>query len=719
MKDLQTDDPTMAKKESIIAGQELTSEEAEVIQNAVVKSRLEENKDALPLSVIEKDPLDKSASISTKSNINLSGTYVGHSTSFNLYLRIDIDGFRPLNKVSGDFYQTDGNTEIYFGSFVVDTITITNDFSTVTIEGVGRFTWNAEGTMIHIVIPRAFRFEQQRAIKLQFFTENNRTGSSYVCFFRSKYFRSIQYEQDWESNVNVFDTYYTGSLPSGGANRNLSVASAFEEAGIELQMSTKTNEIDNFESGIDKKWDNRELHHAMKTHFSQWAEDPQWKVWLFACNEHVKGRHLLGIMFDDKQGKHRQGCATFSAAIIGSSSEQKRWQLFASVHELGHCFNILHSWEKSLARPSSPDRADSLSWMNYPMSFLKGSSEFWNKFDFSFDIIELTHLRHAFRNDIIMGGNNYSIGAALTSKPQSLFVDAIQDNSDLLLILKPTKENFMLGEPVVIEVKLSTNETKGKKVNTYLHPDYGFVELAIRKPSGLIVEYKPIIEHCMMPNIDEIDSEHAVYDSAYIGYSRHGFLFNEIGTYEIRASYRALDGSYIVSNILPIIVYSPESKSDKNVSELLMGDDQGMLFKLMGSPSHFLKEGNDAFDQILLKYKNHPLSVYVEFVKGIEKGQVFKTITKDNKVVVVRAPNRNESIHLLSEVVQRCEKGRGLDNITLNMVMTFLANQEKVLGKMKAARNTLDQMIEYFNKRLKNKAVLEYIENQAKQILET
>jgi hypothetical protein len=57
--------------------------------------------------------------------------------------------------------------------------------------------------------------------------------------------------------------------------------------------------------------------------------------------------------------------------------------------------------------------------MNYPPRYLPagggpgGPAAFWDAFPFQFDDLELAHLRHAFRNDIIMGGNPFGTGAAL------------------------------------------------------------------------------------------------------------------------------------------------------------------------------------------------------------------------------------------------------------------------------------------------------------------
>src|SRR5690606_22784138 len=115
------------------------------------------------------------------------------------------------------------------------------------------------------------------------------------------------------------------------------------------------------------------------------------------------------------------------------------------VHELGHCFNLFHSFHKTYMNPPQPNRPDSLSWMNYPYNYTGGSggeAAFWSAFPFQFDALELAHLRHGFRNNVIMGGANFGIGAAL-EEPGEWQNEPVVDNSGLKLTLRAPK-SFML-----------------------------------------------------------------------------------------------------------------------------------------------------------------------------------------------------------------------------------------------------------------------------------
>jgi hypothetical protein len=42
----------------------------------------------------------------------------------------------------------------------------------------------------------------------------------------------------------------------------------------------------------------------------------------------------------------------------------------------------------------------------------RGAAAFWAAFPFQFDDLELAHLRHGFRNAVIMGGNPFGTGGS-------------------------------------------------------------------------------------------------------------------------------------------------------------------------------------------------------------------------------------------------------------------------------------------------------------------
>jgi hypothetical protein len=638
---------------------------------------------------------------------NVSGRYRSPRAVWQLVLRVDVDGRRPMRRISGDYYHISGATVSYHGSFVVDRPTISVTSSMVTITGRGSYTFSAGAPRVKVTIPRVPIWISPADATLQHYTLGGSPGAKYVCAFESRYFRTVDLEQDQESGVTPFASYNTGSLPSGGPARTLSVRAGYAEAGIEMRPAGVTNVVPVAPGGT---WSNSELHDAMVRHFSLWRDVPQWKVWLFHAMRHDYGPGLLGIMFD-QLGRQRQGCAVFYQSIGGTSAAQLRDQLYCCVHELGHCFNLYHSFHKVYMNPPMPNRLDALSWMNYPQRFPAGEPAFWAAFPFQFDDLEVIHLRHAFRNNIIIGGNPFGTGAALTDT--EAFADPVEDNSGLRLELEAPKSNLAFGEPPVVEIKLYLTDTRGRRVHAHLHPNYGFVQVAVQKPDGEMLVQEPPIEHCVQVETTMLDEARpSIYESAYIGYDKHrGQIFDSPGLYKLRGVYYALDGSLVLSNVITIRVRTPVSTTDEEVAELFLGDEQGMLLYLIGSDSEFLAHGNEAFDLVLEKYAEHPLAVYAQFIQGYAASKEFKTVAADYEVSV-REPQPDKAIPLLSSVVDASEVGAGLDNISLNMVMQRLARTHMLIDDEKGARETITRMGAIFRKKGLKEQVQDLVKEQ-------
>jgi hypothetical protein len=620
----------------------------------------------------------------------VSGHYRGTLGAFQLELRVDVDRIRPMKRVSGDFYQVSGGTTNYFGSFVVNSPSVSVTATEVTVKGLGSFTFSAGAPVVQVKIQRRRVFQPQAPATVQFFTTGGSPGATYTCAFESIYFRTVRIETDRVSDLTtpVFSSYNTGSLPSGGPARNLSVVSAYAEAGIQMIPTSGSNVINVGEAGAGAKWSNAELHASMQKHFTLWKDLEQWAVWLLAAQLHDYGSGLYGIMFD-QQGKQRQGCAVFHAGIGGTSADKLRLQLYTYVHELGHCFNLLHSWQKQYATPPVPNCPSSLSWMNYPWNYPGGGAPtFWSNFPFQFDNEEVIHLRHAFRNNIIMGGSNFTVGAALG---REVMADPVRDESGLTLSISTHQRSFALGEPVVLQIALGTTDSRGRRVHTWLHPNCGMVKVVIRKPSGEVVAYEPLIDHLVGERESIIGRDESVRDSAYIGFGKGGFYFDQPGHYRIRAAYAALDGSEVLSEIITVRVRYPVTAADESLADLFMGEDQGTLLYLLGSDDESLKRGNDAFDEVLEKHAKHPMANYARLVKGVNASRNFKTVTEENENrLVVRQAQLDESAKLLSAAAD----SRVLDPVTTQMTLTNLAEVQTSAGDEAAAKKTLATLSE-------------------------
>ncbi|MBP7505142.1 MAG: hypothetical protein KA780_06815 [Prolixibacteraceae bacterium] len=616
----------------------------------------------------------------------VSGRYEGAVGGYRIELRVDVDGVCPMQRVSGDFFRESGATTLYYGSFIVHEVEVKVTASKVTLQGLGSFSFEASAPEVRVTIPRRAVSRRRASAALQFYTVSGTPGIPYSCEFVSSFFRTVCIETDRVSDVTTpgFSNYDTGMLPSGGPVRVLDVAGAYAEAGIEMISSAGGNVVDISAAGENATWSNAELHAAMVSHFTLYHDLPRWAVWQLVARQHDLGSALYGIMFD-QEGKQRQGCAVFYEGIGGDTPEKQRLQLYTGVHELGHCFNLLHSWQKSMGTPPRPNRPEALSWMNYPWNYPSGGPEaFWSRFGFSFDSGEVIHLRHAFRNDIIMGGHSFASGAALG---REVLPDVVRDDSGLQLRISTHQESFALGEPVVLEIGLHSAAGREREDHGWIHPNFGMVKVVIQKPNGEVVTYEPLIDHLVGQRAAVVRAGEEVKDSAYIGFGKGGFYFGQPGQYLVRAVYAAADGSEILSGLIRVRIRYPVTEADESLADLFMGQDQGSLLYLLGSDSDHLRNGNAAFDEILDRHGAHPMANYARLIKGINAARDFKTIHAESRVVV-RGALLGESTELLAMAAT----SRVLDTVTTQMTLSNLAEVQVRSGDETSARVTLDML---------------------------
>lgn len=646
----------------------------------------------------------------------VSGSYIGNWNIYRMHLRVDIDGATALNKISFDFFSV-GSSVSYISSHIVDFVSIVTTASSHTIRGnISRGTSALGSNHVEITIPRRSILQSAAPATLTFFTGSTR-NATYVCNFNSSYFRNVSLETDVESGTTLAGDYNTGTFANPSPNRVLNVVKAFQEAGVGMNYTGRNNTINTSESGADSRWTDAEMHASMVRHFSTFRNTPQWAVWLLAARR-ATSNSLLGIMFDyTGTAPHRQGCAVFQDSLRSyfSGSDYNRNQLYTYVHELGHAFNLLHSWDKS--------RPDSLSWMNYPWAYdqRNGAGRFWGNFGFNFDNGELIHLRHAFYRNIIMGGNNWAVGAGLESPEASkngLSTDVIENNTGLALEIEPVKTVYKLGEPVVVEIKLRNMTKMDKEVNSHIHPKFDFVRIGIKDSNGMVKQYEHIGHYLTAEDKVVLNQDNdTLYASAYIGYGKDGFYFAQAGTYTLKAAFQTEDGSIIHSEEVSIRVKSPIDNVDDEIADIYLKDEVGMQFTLLGSDSPEIASGLELLKKVSEKYSKNDLSVYADLVLGANKAIVFKTINPDTKSVEVRERNTKQAEAHLNKVFDKSKGENGIDNITLNWAFRQLATAYFRENKEDQATSVLKKMTTTFEAKDLRTQVIERIEQQADSVL--
>ena len=338
----------------------------------------------------------------------VSGRYRGRQAGMEVELRIDVDGARPLKAASADYSDIGKTDPEYRESMQVVAPKITYGARLVTIEGTALFSHRTARRRIVVTIPRVA--SGPLVATLRHLTARGRLAFECVCTFEDEHFRLVELEEATERGVDRPQPYNTASRRSRARARTLSMVTAFDEAGIEMRTDRDAKVIEPVEAGRDSAWSDAELHAAMERHFTKLGDGPRWAVWLLHAVTHTDPQ-LAGLMFD-RRGPQRQGCAVFYGPEPATTDDQRRDRLYDCVHELGHAFNLPHCWQRTLYAPPIPARPDSLTWMNYPTRNREGPSGFYRDFPFEFDDPEVVHLRHGFRQNVIMGGAPFTDAAA-------------------------------------------------------------------------------------------------------------------------------------------------------------------------------------------------------------------------------------------------------------------------------------------------------------------
>ncbi|MER5425356.1 hypothetical protein [Streptosporangium roseum] len=387
-----------------------------------------------------------------------AGRFSGVTGDVRVDLRVDLVGALPV--VSGDLFKVSAGG--YLNSFVLEGSRPATLPATIT--GTAKFASNTSTPMVSVKVDL---LAPGGTATLTHSAADGTNATTYTCAYVSRFLRTIDWEVDAMADTKPAPHYFTTThpRPPGLAKKLVTVQSTYAEAGIEPRTAgTVVNQVAVDQAGADLRWSDAELHAAMVSNFSGHRDTEQWKLWSFIATRHVDDDDgTQGVMFDRDESP-RQGMAVFHTEMAMSQLAGTRGELHTWVHELGHAFNLMHSWDKNLADPPQPlgprGGYGDLSWMNYEHNYQgpngeKGEAAFWAAFTHQFTANELRHLRHGFYRNVVMGGLGLERGAgagAAYRHTLERFDPPPAGRSGLRLELYG-RDTFSHGEPVVTEIK--------------------------------------------------------------------------------------------------------------------------------------------------------------------------------------------------------------------------------------------------------------------------
>jgi len=516
-------------------------------------------------------------------------------------LRLDVDGRYPQMAASGTIYQflterthwvarlTQAADGDYSGPiWFLDGDVSTFPFDTVTI--------------------RAFPspFPHQKRAKVTF-SGSGTAKRVRVYRFVSRDFHPCEFEYDTVEDTEALTSIGTGDHPNrppGLPVEDLSIETVYRRAGFTVTRTSGGPAIPVSGTGANGLWSDSEMHDAMQVYWSKFANKGQWSLWTLFARQHDSGFSLGGVMFDDIGPNHRQGTAVFNESFIAQAPAGDpnpdawiaRMRFWTAVHEIGHTFNLAHSWQKvhppSWGTSWTPltNEPEARSFMNYPYNVSGGESAFFASFEYRFSDQELLFMRHAPERFVQQGNAAWF--------DQHGFEQTRRSSSPRLSLEVRTnraKANYEFMEPVVLELKLKNISNDLQIVDDHLLATSDRLTVAIKREGRPARQFSPYAQYCWHSGTTVLPPDEAVYESLFVGAGMNGWDLAEPGRYVVQVALH-LDAEDVISPPLMIRIEPPRGFDEELLAQDLFTDDVGRVLAFDGSRA--LTSANDTLREV-------------------------------------------------------------------------------------------------------------------------
>ena len=567
-------------------------------------------------------------------------------------LRVDIDGFKPTMTVSGTISRL-------FGGRLTWIARVTKDPATGAWTGPisyrdGTTSLRPQASVSVQLTGGPFRPVNRKAVA----TFSGGTGNPVTLTynFEQAAFRQVAFEYDTVSDATAVTSHNPATHPNHAPtapSSTLTLESAYARLGIQV---TKTGG-DSVIPTPAGTWSDQEMHDAMQAHWSRWADAPQWAVWVLFARLHDTGTGLGGVMFDDIGVAQRQGTSIFSGSFIAQppageanpGAWVERMRFWTAMHEIGHAFNLAHSWQKSLGTAWVPlaNEPSALSYMNYPYNYPSGLDAFFAAFEYSFSPDELLFLRHAPDRFVRMGAepwfSNHGFEQEVFDELRAAATGPLE-----LEVRVHRESSFEYLEPVVAELRLKNVSSTPMVIDANTLRGDGLAIVA-SKDGGETKRWLPFARYCMAPAPQVLQPGEAIYESVFLSAGTGGWLVSEPGTYTICAAMESEGGAGALSKPLKIVVERPAD----NDAERLAGDvfTKEVAHTLAFGGSRVLTGANETLQQVADQLPESRAAVHANSVLGapmMSDGKVLVTDDDGNEAAEVVAASPEEGRELLA-----------------------------------------------------------------------
>lgn len=535
------------------------------------------------------------------------------------FLRLDVDGWHPQMVVSG----------LNRGS-VASSLHWIAELQPAGSDAWDGAIWYRTGqrlllphTRVRVTIRRHAMAAQQTAV-VEFTGGGTPTRRTYR--YASRSFHPVNFEFDVVEGCESVLSFNTGTHPNRPATlpaETLTIQNVFRRAGFDVSTSRGGGYLPLARAGTDALWTDREMHDAMQAYWSKFGDRAQWALWTLFASLHKPhpgeaAEDLGGIMFDDIGRNHRQGTSIFVDSFLKQPPAQdpdpaawvRRMTFWCACHEMGHAFNLAHSWDKAEAGDWVPLRREpeARSFMNYPYNVAGEVPAFFADFVYRFSDTELLFMRHAPGQFVQMGNaewfDNHAFERAAVAAEPALTLE-VRANRDTA--------SFEFMEPVTLELKLTNVSRQPLLIDRRaLQPDHGLTVIT-RRDHQPAREYRPYARYCFSEVSEVLAPGASKYESLYLSSGTTGWALCDPGHYTVQVALHRGDED-IVSKPLRLRVTPPAGYDEEWLAQDFFSDSVGRIVAFDGS--RYLSEGNDVLMEVASRVPKRRVALHAALAVG-------------------------------------------------------------------------------------------------------
>lgn len=529
-----------------------------------------------------------------------SGLYrpmVVRTSGVRAELRLDVDGRFPQMKASGSIRQG-----LFFSSYWVANVAPVGPVPGTWSGGI--FFKAGSAALPHTTVTVKVVRGKSATVVL---SGGGGPDRAMTLPWASASFHDVEFEFDTVAGTTAVTSMDTGDHPNrppGLTDEVLTLETVYRRAGFRVTKSNGDSTVPIAGAGSGAQWSDMEMHDAMQSHWSRFANKAQWSLWVLFASLHERGTDLGGIMFDDIGPQHRQGTAIFNDAFIANAPAGdpnptawvRRMRFWTAAHEMGHAFNLAHSWQKAVVDqgrgPWIPlaNEPEVRSFMNYPFRVSGGQTAFFSDFEFRFSDNELTFLRHAPSHFVQQGAaawfDHHGFEQAAVSPEPALQLTLRVNRSDATY-------DFM--EPVHVELKLTNVSAEPVLVPDTCLQDMDGMTVVVKRQGAEARQALSYAHLCLKSKKVVLAPGESMYGTVPVSAGLGGWNIDQPGRYLMQAAVH-LDEEDVVSNRLVISVDPPEARSEEKLAQDFFTDEVGRVLTFGGT--QLLTSANDTLQEV-------------------------------------------------------------------------------------------------------------------------